>query len=230
MARVSDRQYAESKHQYRDPRTGERLMGVTSIVRAFDPTGDKLGAGAGAAVKLLRDGQDYRKVWNEAADLGKRVHGYAGLWAQGKPADVPADEAPYMDAFEKFCIEHEPTFIETERAVVSHFGYGGKFDFVAEFRAGPLADSYPLVDIKTGKHYQTELTLQLTGYRYADGMVLYDDLGWARMLEPMPHIDHAAGLYLHDDGTYDLAWVNADDVAFRHFVNLLETKRWAKSI
>jgi hypothetical protein len=68
--RVSDERYAESRHSYRDPRSGERVISVTSVVGAFDPTGDKLGAGAGAAVKLTKLGIDYRQEWADKRELG----------------------------------------------------------------------------------------------------------------------------------------------------------------
>jgi len=226
--KASDRQYAEARHFYTDPRTGERLVSVTSIVGSFDP-GDKLGAGAAAAVKLTKEGQNYRSVWDAKRDLGSAVHDLAALWAQGKAADVPEELAPYMDGFEKFCSDCSPTFIEQERAVVHSAGYGGRFDLVAEMSAFAHADEFTLLDLKTGKPYKAELTLQLVGYAYADGMVLYDEAGMARFLEPMPHIDTCAGLYLHDDGTYDLTWAEVDDNAFDMFLNLLAVKNWAKA-
>ena len=73
-APVSDLQLAESRHRYKDPRTGQLTVSVTSVVGNLD-TGDKLGAGAGAAVKLTKAGVDYRKLWNDKRDLGSRVHG-----------------------------------------------------------------------------------------------------------------------------------------------------------
>lgn len=226
--RVSDRQFAESKHQYTDPRTGERLMSVTSIVGSWDP-GDKLGAGAAAAVKLAKEGKNYRAIWDAKRDLGSLVHHFGWQWAHGKAAEVPDEAAPYMDAFEKFCNEYEPTWLETERAVVSQEGYGGRFDFIAELRAGLFSGAYHLIDVKTGKPYTQELTMQLAGYKYADGMVEYDLDGWAKSLEPMPHIDECAGLYLHDDGSYDLCYTKSDLQAYQAFKSLLYVKQWAKT-
>ena len=224
--KVSDLQYAESKHQYTNPANGERYPSVTAIVGSFD-SGDKLGAGAAAAVNLWKKGQNHREVWKAKADLGTRIHGYAELWMDGRPAEVPEGEGPYMDAFAQFCDDYHPRWIEVERAVISAFGYGGRFDMIGELDLwdGP---KYVLCDIKSGKKYSAEVTLQLAGYRYADGMILYDDKGMAVGLEPMPHIDECAGLYLHDDGTYDLAIVQADLVAHSHLVDLLMLKLWAK--
>ena len=221
--KVSDLQYAESKHQYTDPRDKERKVSVTTVVGMLD-TGDKLGAGAGAAVKLTKEGLNYREVWKGKAELGSRVHGYAQLWMEGRSAEVPGDEWGYMDAFGKFCADYTPEWLEVERAVVSAAGYGGRFDMIGELHG----EGFCLCDIKTGKAYKPELTLQLAAYRYADGMVVYDEDGMAVSLEPMPHIDLCAGLYLHEDGSYDFVPVPADEVAFRAFERLLQVKHWLR--
>ena len=220
--KISDQQFAESKHQYTHPFTKERLIGVTTVVGCYDG-GDKLGAGAGAAAKLIRAGIDYRARWNAQRDLGSRVHGYAHLWMDGKTAEVPDSDGPYLDAFAQFCRDHTPEWLTVEAPVVSSLGYGGRFDMIGEWDG-----SFVLADIKTGKPYKTELTLQLSGYRYADGIILYDEEGNAVDLDPLPHIDRCAGLYLHDDGTYDLVYCDVNDESFAAFKALLSVKKWAK--
>jgi hypothetical protein len=222
---VSDKQFSESRHRYRDPRSGERVISVTSIVGAFDASGDKLGAGAGAAVKLTREGKNYRQVWGDKAKLGTRVHSYASLWIAGQSADVLETDEGHADAFSLFCDEHSPEWLETERAVVSSLGYGGKFDAVVS-----MDDRWALVDFKTGRPWTVELALQLAGYRYADGMIVYDAEGQAVDVEPMPHIDACAGLYLHEDGTYDLVWSDVDETTFEMFKHLLALKQWASTV
>jgi hypothetical protein len=215
--RVSDQRFAASKHRYTDPRTGERYIGVTSVVGSFD-TGDKLGAGAGAAVKLVKQGIDYRAEWNEKKNLGNRVHGYAQLWIEGRSADVLDSDAPQMNAFRQFINDYKPEWIEVERAVVSSLGYGGRFDAIAYFDG-----CFWLLDFKTGKPYKFELMLQLAAYRYMDGMIVYDEEGWAKDLEPMPVVDKCAGLYLTADG-YQLVEVDADEDALVLFNHLLAVK------
>lgn len=223
-ARVSDRQFAESRHQYTDPRTGERLVSVTKIVGHWDD-GDKLGAGAGAAVKLTREGKDYRKIWNAKRDLGTRVHAHAAEWAMGKESQVLDSDLPYVDALALFCKEVSPEWLEIERAVVSSLGYGGKFDAVVYFD-----ELYWLLDFKTGKPYKTELTIQLAGYRYADGMIRYDLAGGALDLEPLPHIDRCAGLYLDGEGGFTLVECPVDEAAFAAFKSLLSVHHWTKEL
>jgi hypothetical protein len=220
--RVSDRQFAESKHKYTDPRTKERVDSVTAVVRCFD-MGDMLAAGAGAAMKLHKEGLVWHQVWREKAELGTRVHGYAELWMQGKAAEVSDYDLPYMDAFALFCYEHNPEWLEVERAVVHSAGFGGRFDAVVEFDG-----EYVLLDLKTGKSYLDSLALQLAGYKYADGMIVYDPEGQAVALDPMPHIDRCAGLYLHNDGTYDLKYVEVQQREFQHFLALHRLRQWAR--
>ena len=236
--RVSDRQFAQSRHRYTDPRTGQRVVGVTTVVGSFD-AGDKLGAGAAAAVKLTKAGVDYWAEWNGKKNLGSRVHGYASLWVAGRAAEVLETDEGHMDAFARFCDEYRPEWIETEAEVVSHLGYGGRFDAVAWFpptdalREELGADTpgaFVLLDFKTGKHYPIELALQLAGYRYADGLIAYDEDGWARDLRRMPHIDRCAGLYLTGDGNYELHWAQADEKAFLAFQQLLYVKLWSTTV
>jgi hypothetical protein len=223
--RVSDRQFADSKHRYTDPRTGERLISVTSITGCFDPDGQKASRMAGAAVKIEREGGNYREIWGAKTNTGSRVHDYAHRWMEGEWADVTDEDQPYVDAFTKFCNEYEPEWIEAERAVVSSLGYGGRFDGIGYFD-----DAFVLADYKTGRKYPTQLTLQLTGYKNADGMIVYDEDGWAVDLDPMPHIDRCAGLYLHGDGTYELTYCDVNDASWAAFQALLRAKQWATGV
>ena len=224
MSPVSDEQLAKSRHRYTHPVTKERLIGVTSIVGNWDD-GDKLRAGAGAAVKLTRLGIDYRAEWNAKRDLGSRVHENVGDWALGKGTDVLPSDEPYLDAFSKFCQTMHPEWIATERAVVHSIGYGGRFDLVGELKGVPT-----LLDVKTGKPYAVELTLQLAAYRNAEGMIRYDDKGMAAGLEPMPYIQSVAGLYLDANGHATLVEVEADERAFLAFKCLLATRLWADQV
>ena len=105
---------------------------------------------------------------------------------------------------------------------MSSLGYGGRFDAIGYFDG-----LYWLVDFKTGKPYKTELTLQLAGYRYADGLIKYDADGNASELEPMPHIDRCAGLYLDAEGHATLVPCDVDESAFESFKALLPVKKWA---
>ena len=221
--KASDKDLAENAHKYRDPRTGDLLISVTRVVGSYDD-GDKLGAGAGAAVKLTKEGKNYREVWNAKRDLGSRVHKHAADWAQGKTVDVLDTDGPYLDAILAFCQSVRPEWIAVERAVVSSLGYGGRFDAVAE-----IGGVSTLLDFKTGRAWLLELSMQLSAYRFADGMVVYNAEGKAVMVEPMPHVERCAGLYLDETGTAKMVEVDADEAAFGAFCHQLSVVQWANA-
>lgn len=221
LTSLSDKALADTKHRYRDPRTGEVVTSVTRIVGSFDD-GDKIGAGAGAAVKLTKAGLNYRQVWNDKRDLGSRIHEHCAAWAMGMAVDVLPSDEPYMNAVTAFCRAKKPEWVAVERSVVSSLGYGGRFDAVC-FLDGI---SY-LLDFKTGRAWPLELSMQLAAYRFADGMVRYDASGNASGLDPMPFIERCAGLYLGEDGVAQLVEVDADQGAFEAFKHLLAVRQWA---
>jgi hypothetical protein len=222
--RVSDQQLAESRHRYTHPVSKERLVSVTSVVGNWDD-GDKIGAGAGAAVKLTKAGIDYRAEWNAKRDLGIRIHAHAKDWAMGKAVDVLPSDEPYMDALAAFCRAKHPQWIEAERAVVSSDGFGGRFDLVCE-----MDGIATLLDAKSGRPYFTELTLQLSAYRFAEGMVLYDKDGMAAALEPMPYIERCAGLYLDGSGKATMVECPVDETSFAAFKALLAVRLWSERL
>ena len=218
---TTDKELADRSHKYKDPRSGQVLMSVTTVVNTLD-SGDKLGAGAGAAANLTKQGLNHREVWKAKADTGTRIHAHASDWALGKWVDVLEQDEAYLDAFSAFINANKPKWIETERAVVHSAGFGGRFDLIGEIGGVPT-----LLDVKTGKPYPLELSLQLSGYRFAEAMIVYNKAGVAVGVEPMPYIERCGGLYLSDDGTATFVEVKADEEAFAAFLHLLEVRRFA---
>ena len=217
---LTDLERAE-KHKYRLP-NGEIAVNVTTISGLLDD--GKSGAFAGAAVKLTREGKNYREEWSTKADRGSRVHGHLEDWLHGKPTAVLDEDAGPVDALEKFFVDHQPKRIEVEPIVLCDRGYGGRLDTIVT-----IDGETALIDLKTGKKYVTEHTLQLSAYRFADGVAVYDDDGMLTGLRPLPPIDWAGCLYVHDDGTYDLIRYPADEAAFAIFCSLLEAWRWCRT-
>lgn len=234
---VSDLQLAQNSHRYKHPHTGEVLVSVTNVCKSFDD-GSKLMAGAYAAVKLAKEGLDFRTEWDAKADIGTAIHEHIGLWAEGKSTDVTEAEEPYLDAFTAFCDAKHPIWLQTDRAVASAWGYGGRLDLIGIIEEKGHPEIW-LLDGKTGKYYARELELQLAGYASADGFIVYDQAGQAVDLEPIPTIDRWGGLYLHADGTAQLREVpqpltgeslmHAQQEAIRAFRSLLNTRLWANS-
>ena len=212
---TTDLQLAE-KHKYRLP-NGDIAISVTRLTGLLDD--GKAGAFAGAAVKLTKAGENYRAVWSAKAALGTRVHDHALRWSNGEDIEQLPDEAKYLDALELFIVERQPTWLEREEIVLSNRGYGGRFDMIVTFPDGTIW----LIDIKTGKPYALEHTLQLNGYAFADGIAEFGDDGNLVRLRPLPVIERAGDLYLHDDGTYDLIEYPLGDLPYGMFCHLLDT-------
>ena len=126
-------------------------------------------------------------------------------------------------------MEHDPELIEQEAIVLSAKGYGGRFDLLFKARTGPHAGKTVLCDLKTGRRYALEHTLQLSAYRYASGIASYGPDGELGELRPLPAVNLAAGLYVSEDGSYELIEYPANRSAFRAFCALLEAYQWARS-
>jgi len=161
------------------------------------------------------------------------LHDYIRSWALGLPADVAEGHGGLADAFFDFCEKEKPEWFETERALVGQ-GWGGRGDLW-----GYVREAYWYLDAKSGKPYLTELETQCAGYCGADGLIVYDEEGNAKDIEPMPYVNRWGGLYLHRDGTWDLKEVGIpgpddprtpDEVkaeAVERFKDLLRYKVWA---
>ena len=133
--------------------------------------------------------------------------------------DQLEDEQGYLDALEAWVTRYNPSYIEMERVVLGRtpgLEYGGRLDVICE-----IAGETWLVDYKTGKPYAWEHTLQLSAYRFADGIATYDEnCCLIDVLQPLPTIHHTAALYLHDDGTFDFTEYPGDEKAFAAFMAL----------
>ena len=225
MARApakSDLDAARISHKYRLP-DGTVAVNVTTISDLLD--NGKSGAFAGAATKLLREGKDYRKEWKDKADRGSRIHAHLESWLRHEDIEVAPEEEGYVDALSAFIQEHVPNVLAMEAITLSMHGYGGRFDLLAE-----LDGLNWLLDLKTGKQYPVEHTLQLSAYRYADGIAQYDDSGTLLPdLLPLPPVDKTGCIYVHEDGSYQLVEYPADRSAHQMFLRLLDVYLWTRS-
>lgn len=211
---LSDIELAD-KHKYRLP-NGEIAISVTRLTGLLDD--GKAGAFAGAAVKITKAGGDYRAEWAAKAKRGTRVHEHALAWSNGEEIDQAEDEEPYLDALAAFIMDHTPKWLEREVVVLSDRGYGGRLDKIAE-----IDDEIWLLDYKTGRPYEVEHCLQLNGYAFADGIAEYNEDGNLAKLRPLPEIERAGDVYLHDDGTYELIEYPLGPEPFGLFCHLLDT-------
>lgn len=213
----TDLELAEA-HKYRGL-DGEIGLGVTSIIGILDDD-SKASKMAHAAAKITRDGGDHKAIWKAKAQRGTRVHGHCESWLRGEPAEVAPQDQGFMDALASFFKDRDPYPVEIERVVLSDLGYGGRFDFIAEFD-----DTLTLVDVKTGRPYFIPHLLQLSAYGFADGMAQYrEDGSLSLALEPLPAIERYGCLYLTEDGEYDFREYPVTEDTFELFVHLLAVK------
>ena len=179
-----------------------------------------------AAYERLR--KHHKGVWDDKALRGTMVHDFAEQWAAGKEVDCPIECVGYLDALAAFYADHEPEWLQVERTVIYDeqpgLEYAGTFDGIAKLKDGTTA----LIDLKSGKRYPVETTLQLAAYRYATHMGIYDDMGTLVDSEPLPIIDRSCVLYLHDDGAYELLELEADYPTFQIFLALRQVWNWKR--
>lgn len=167
----------------------------------------------------------HKGVWDDKKNRGTKVHDFAAQWAAGTTVDCPPDCAPYLDALEAFYAEHKPQWLEIEQAVICDtpgLEYGGTFDANAVLADGRTHK----IDFKTGGRYPTEVAIQLSAYRFAPFMGVYDAFGTLTALEPNRPVDCCDSLYLHDDGTYELLEVPANEAAYETFKHLRGVYGW----
>lgn len=173
--------------------------------------------------------------WNAKRDTGSVVHDAIYPLSRGIATDIPHYANPYLDAWERYVEENGVEFVPewTERVVLHpdplgrpELEYGGRDDLFAIHHKGPLAGMI-CGDYKTGGKYPSQVTLQLAAYRFGRGFALYDDAGTLTDYERVPEVDHAVGIYLHDDGTYDAWEAPADAEAWETFLLLREVHNFA---
>jgi hypothetical protein len=223
---LTDREQAFEKHKYRWT-DGTPCVNVTAISGLLDD--GKSGAFAGAAVKMTRQGYNYRDEWDAKAERGNRIHAHCEAWLRGEDVDALSDEEGFLDGLELFMENSKPILLEQEEVVLSHWLYGGRFDMIVTMTDPFLGPQNWLIDLKTGKEYVVEHMLQLAAYRFADGMAVFDKDGTLDRIKPMPNIDVTACLYVNEDGSYRLVPYPVTDTTFAYFTQLLTMYQWVRT-
>lgn len=182
------------------------------------------------------------------SDEGTRVHGVIGHWSMTGSWMVPdADIAVYVHSFKAFVVEYglrpEDWEMAEARVINRTYMYAGTLDAMVHLYRGRTKatddildrltlDGQPRVDHalvlvdyksreKTDRAVFMDMPLQLSGYRYAETIVLRDGTEL-----PMLVVDAAAIIQIRPDKTQFIL-VLAEEPEFASFLNLLGADSWA---
>jgi hypothetical protein len=152
------------------------------------------------------------------AALGSRVHKIAENIIKGETHTIAPDDRGYVDSFNAFMADWQPTYVETEATVFSRqYGYAGTMDGKVMIDGKTY-----IMDIKTGKSVWPEVALQLAAYRYADF------IGRAGGRED-PNTPCNGGLVLHlRPRGYELRPVDCGPEVLDAFLSALDIWHWSK--
>lgn len=152
-----------------------------------------------------------RDVLAAACARGSYVHTLTEYHDEGDLDHTSIGEyAGYLDAWVKFCADHEAKWDGIEvRGYSERFGYAGTLD-----RFGTLKCSRFVVDVKTSVAASNVWNLQLAAYRQ---LLAERDPAWM--------LARLATVQLRNDGTYKfIEW--SDQAAWPTFLALLTLKNW----
>lgn len=171
-------------------------------------------------LRKLHDGE-----WKAKSARGTAIHDMAHQWALGRDIDCPPDCNGYLDALERFYVDHQPEWLHCERTVI--YDKPGRETAGTFDAAGVLKDGRCwLLDWKSGKRYPAAVILQMSGYRYATEMAVVDEIGQFIDTEPMFEVDACGVVYLHSDGTYELLELPVSRATHAVFLALRDVWAW----
>lgn len=220
---------------YRHPTTGEEVPSVTNVIDvlskpALPRWSAKMVAEAAWKMRhsLAEMGQDEcvdvlkGSPWRNsgrAANRGTSIHAYLEWCANGQTGEelkLTGEAATYKAGADQFLEQYQPEFVATEFTVFGD-SYAGTADFMA-FIDGRLV----IGDFKTSKALYPEIALQLAAIRYADTVLLREEL------EPMIQVDSCVGVLITPHGC-EVRHVDAGEDAFRAFLACRDAWTWRKA-
>ena len=225
IRRVEGKAFGKPTHWYVRVDTGEKVPGVTTIIKDFMPKPalirwasnttaeqavdrwDELaGMGVSERLKALKSA-----AWDardKAALRGTELHAHAERLVHGQPVEVGDEQLPLVESAARFLDDWDLEPLLVERAVwhLRH-GWAGTLDVVGRLRDGRIW----LCDYKTGRGAFPDHALQLAAYMRAEGWA--DDEGDAHA---MPAIEAGGVVHVRADG-YDLIPLDVSDRTYEVF-------------
>jgi hypothetical protein len=173
--------FDENRHIFYDDK-GNCLLSVTGVTGTIDKSGALMGWVAKMiGLYLLQEKEkgndkiteqlidtakrEYRRIKQEAADIGQAIHDWISEWIKGKKPEMPDNEKVVngITAFLKFQKEHKIKWLESERFVFSKkHKFCGILDAI-----GKTGKELVLFDFKSSNAIYPEMFLQVAGYNIA---------------------------------------------------------------
>lgn len=218
---------------------GQKLQGVTSIIRDGVPAPGLIGWAARTVAEYAADHMDQLRDLSEqrnaiigllsnvpndvrdtAAIRGQDVHRLAELLHAGEDVDVPEHLTGHVDAYLRFLQDWDPRDELVERPVFSvRHRYAGTLDLIARLKDGKRW----LIDLKTSRSGPYgEVALQLAAYRFAEWIQISDG-----DVMPMPKVDATGCVWITSD-SYQFYPVTAETDQHRDFLYVQQVARWTK--
>jgi hypothetical protein len=188
-------------HQTYKTLTGEKVTGVTTALGIINKP-----ALLNWAWECGKDGIDFRKSKDNAADIGTLAHFLIECYLGGRVACLSEfsqsdqDKAKAgFDVFLKFWNQNQFTIVASEVQLACdtclHPPFGGTLDIVAKRGDGAIC----LIDIKTSKGIYDEYLYQLAAYEHLwnDGLLRMEDgEPMSRPALPVDRSQHIADHYI----------------------------------
>ena len=201
-------------HQKYHLADGTQVPGGSTICKI----GDDAGALIHWAWNLGREGKDYRKERDKAADIGTIAHFLIECYLNGQVADledyIQSDIDKALVCYNKFADWwHEQNLekVATEIQLVNEpYKYGGTIDLIANDKDG----NHILIDFKTSKKISDSYWRQCAGYA-----ALWNQNGWEGDIDAEDHriTNHAiVRIGKEDEGDFEVVW--KDDLSKEWFV------------
>ena len=192
------------------------IVAEAAIAHRADIEGWVQVGGVEGAIRLLKNAATAQR--DRAAATGTDVHALAENLNRGMDVIVPADIAPFVDAYRRWFDAFQPSVVAAEELVAGD-GYAGTFDLIAD-----IAGERWLLDIKTSKGTYSDTALQLAAY----GRARYIGRPGDPQRYAMPAIEQYGVIHVRPEGAelvpYDVT--EADYDAFRA---LMVAAKWRET-
>jgi hypothetical protein len=227
---------ADGSRRYENPRTGEVVPSVTTVLRVISkPNITQWAArkaaqfavlhmdemeGLSTAEKVDRIAGEHENISGAARELGTAIHETIDSWQKGAAAEDPEGAGPYLNRFIDWVLDVQPSFIENECTLWSRtHEYAGTADAIAE-----IGGKVYLLDFKTGKGVYAEAGLQISALAGCDFLIRPDGSE-----EEIPPLEELAAVQIRPRSCKLIRIAHREE-NFKAFLNARALVRWQEEI